>query len=43
LVGRKIRDDNVYQNEVRDCSVKENIFCISYQELGNIQDASSQA
>jgi len=37
LVGRKIRDGTVYQNEVRDCSVKENIFCISNQELRNIQ------
>ncbi|WVY96264.1 hypothetical protein V8G54_028415 [Vigna mungo] len=38
LVGRKIRNDNVYQNEVRDCSVRENIFCISCQELRNIQE-----
>ncbi|XP_052731516.1 uncharacterized protein LOC108321955 isoform X1 [Vigna angularis] len=38
LVGRKIRDDNVYQNEVRDCSVRGNIVCISCQELRNIQE-----
>ncbi|KAK7391512.1 hypothetical protein VNO78_19928 [Psophocarpus tetragonolobus] len=36
LVGRRIRDDNVFQNEVRDCSLKKNIFCISSQELRHI-------
>ncbi|KAK7356425.1 hypothetical protein VNO80_15696 [Phaseolus coccineus] len=37
LVGRKIGDGTVHQNEVRDCSVKENIFLIFSQELRNIQ------
>ncbi|KAK8467762.1 hypothetical protein PHAVU_007G145600 [Phaseolus vulgaris] len=37
LVGRKIGDGTIHQNEVTDCSVKENIFLISSQELRNIQ------
>ncbi|KAL5139301.1 hypothetical protein HKD37_10G029258 [Glycine soja] len=36
LDGRRIRVDNAFQNEVRDCSLKENIFCISSQELKNV-------
>lgn len=28
LDGRRIRVDNAFQNEVRDCSLKENISCI---------------
>ncbi|TKY51727.1 Leghemoglobin C2 [Spatholobus suberectus] len=36
LVGRRIRDDNVFQNEARGCSLRENIFCMSSQELRNI-------
>ncbi|RDY10079.1 hypothetical protein CR513_05457, partial [Mucuna pruriens] len=38
LVGTRIRDDDVFQNEVRDCSLEENIFCISSQELRNIHE-----
>ncbi|XP_027364645.1 synaptonemal complex protein 1-like [Abrus precatorius] len=33
LVRRNVRDDNTFQNEVRDFSLEENIFCISSQEL----------
>ncbi|XP_061363783.1 uncharacterized protein LOC133307309 [Gastrolobium bilobum] len=36
LVRKRIRDDNELQNEIRDCSLNENIFCISSQELRNI-------
>ncbi|KAK7343938.1 hypothetical protein VNO77_13073 [Canavalia gladiata] len=36
LVRRRIKDDNVFQNKVRDFSLKENIFCSPSQELRNI-------
>ncbi|KAJ1435812.1 NT-type C2 domain [Sesbania bispinosa] len=36
LIRKRIRDNNEFQNEVRDYSLKENIFCISTQELRNI-------
>ncbi|KAE9619250.1 hypothetical protein Lalb_Chr02g0151131 [Lupinus albus] len=35
LVGKRIRDDD---DEVTNCSLKENIFCISSQELRNLHE-----